>query len=103
MKLFVKNRMKFNILKRDLSIFIILLFSFILINLLFLNFDNVNSYEINFKTQKTPKISQSEASENISVEIKSYSQLIWFSGNIVIETSSNITGYLKIDLSDGLG
>ncbi len=103
MKLFVKNRMKFNISKRDLSIFIILLFSFNLINLLFLNFNNVNSYEINFETKKIPKISQSEASENISVEIKSYSQLIWFSGNIVIETSSNITGFLKIDLSDGLG
>ncbi len=103
MKLFVKIRMQFNISKRDLSRFIILFFSFNLINLLFLNFNNVDSYEINFETQKIPKISQSEASENVSVEIKSYSQLIWFSGNIVIETSSNISGYLKIDLSDGLG
>jgi len=94
--------MKFKISKRDLIMLISLIFLINSISLLFFNYD-IDSYKKKKEIQKNPNISQPEPSENIRIEIKNYSQLIWFTGNIIVETSSNISGYLRIDLSDENG
>lgn len=94
--------MKFKINKRDLIIIISLIFLINSVSLSFLNF-NLDSYKKKNEIRKNPNSSQIEPSENIRIEVKNYSHLIWFTGNIIIEASSNISGYLRIDLSDENG
>lgn len=94
--------MKFKISKRNRLMLISLIFLINSLSLLFFNY-NLDSYKKKIKIQKNPNSSQTEPSENIEIDVKNYSQLIWFEGNVIIETSSNISGYLRIVLSDENG